>query len=431
MGYVLLAILIFELVIFYCFNGKNILSPSVLACAVFILSVAMYAFNPAYYGYEIHFNTVIFIALFLFCLFLGEFFGNAVTGGKKTLPLKGKIKNEIILPVWVCVLLAAVVLVIGVIYFFEVYRFSLTVGNTAGNYLSMAKYVRFSEETFTASVLVSQGTGVSECLLFMAVYCYVYNKQISGKRYLRYLIIVLAFIPHVLAADNRVKLLRIIIVSFIIIIFLLKQGVDWNRKKDLKIISVSVLLLVLYVLLWRLLGYRTEVSANSDAWTSIVKYTSSSIVGFDMFINGMTAEVSVYFGERTLLNVYAILNSWGFGVPKIETFEGFFRYSGGESNVYTLFKAYIQDFGYVACGLAMFFTGFLIAWLINSIRYRKLTYFKLSVLGLFFYPVLMISISNVLGSIIGMPFIYTLVYLVIIQLLMEVFNKRSGSNKIY
>ena len=72
MGYILLVCLAIELLIIYIFNGRNVVSPSFLACASFILATCIYLTGDEYYGYELHTNTVVVIVSLLFCIFLGE-----------------------------------------------------------------------------------------------------------------------------------------------------------------------------------------------------------------------------------------------------------------------------------------------------------------------------------------------------------------------
>lgn len=439
MGYILLCILIVEAILIFFFNGKNLISPSFIACAVFIFSTIMYLTSPDYYGYSLHFNTVIVITVLLFCLFLGEIFVKSINHGKKLVRIK-ESQKPVVIPVYLTLVLAGVVGVFGVLYFLQVYRYSLTVGNTSGNFLTMAKFVR-DDGKFSKSFLISQGTLLSECILYFAVYYYFFNKITSGKRYYRYLLIILCYVPHILATDNRTNLLKAIAVSCIIAFFLIKQGSLWSRKKDKIIIVISVLMVAVFILLFRLLGYRTETSIrNSDPWINVVKYTSSSLVGIDQYLNGMlVSEKSVLFGERTLRNIYNLLREWGFSIPEISSVEGFFQYVSAESNIYTGFKAYIQDYGYFGAGLSIFLWGAVVMGLLCRLKYKKVSFIGTAYLGIIFYPVIMLSISDVTATVLGISSVYSFVYLAFLEILAhlfavkkktKVFNLKGARNEI-
>ena len=428
MGYLLLGILIAEAILIFFFNGKNLISPSFIACSVFIFSTIMFLTSPDYYNYSLHSSTVIVIAALIFCLFLGEVLVRGLNYGNKLVCIKEK-GEPVVIPFYLTIIFAVVVVTFGVLYFIEVYRYSLTVGNTSGNFLTMAKYVR-DDGNFSKSFLISQGTLLSECILYFAVYYYFFNKIVSGRRYFRYWIIILCYIPHILATDNRTNLLKAVAVACIIAFFLIKQGSKWSRKKDKSIIVVSIIVLVIFFLLFRLLGYRTGTSIkNKDPWLNVVKYTSSSLVGIDQYLCGvLPSEVNLLFGERTLRNIYNILSEWGFTFPEISSVEGFFSYVSAESNIYTGFKAYIQDYGFFGAGLSMFLWGAIVTGLLCRLKHHKVSFIGTAFLGIMFYPVLMLSISDVTATVLGISSIYTFVYLAFLEIVAHLFAVKDFGN---
>lgn len=428
MGYLLLSVLIAEAILIFFFNGKNLISPSFIACAVFIFSTIMFLASPDYYGYALNSITIIVIVVLIFCLFIGEVFVRGLNYGKKLVCLK-ETSEPIVIPFYLTFVFALVVGGFGVIYFVEVYRYSLTVGNTSGNFLTMAKFVR-EDGNFSVNFLISQGSLLSECILYFSIYYYFFNKLVDGKRYFRYWMIIICYIPHILAADNRTTLLKAIAISCIIAFFVIKQGTLWSRKKDKLIAITSLISLFAFLILFRLLGYRTEVSVGKDPWENIVKYTSSSIVGLDQYLNGlMNGEVSQLFGERTLRNVYNILREWGFDISFISPFEGFFPYAKDVSNIYTGFKAYIQDYGYFGAGLSMFLWGAIVTGLLCRLKHKKVSFIGTAFLGMIFYPVIMLSISDVTATVLGISSIYAFVYLALLEIVAHLFTiKNFGYN---
>lgn len=414
MGYVLLTILFVELITFYWFNGKNVVSPSFLGCAVFILSTVVYLSAGDYYQYALHGGTVAAITGLLFCIFLGELAANHIKVKEKE-----QISQEPILTsVSVCVLMALVVLALSMIRFFEIYRFSLLVGNKPGNFWGMAEYVREAKlnETrkYNPSIFSSQGFVISMCALFFAVYSICANKNYRGKLYARYIPIILAYLPQVFASDDRTGFLRTLTICTIIVFFFVKQKNGWTKKGNIKIIFSGMVVICLFLICFRWLGYRTGTSMRNEVWDNITEYTSAGLVGLDKYLQkGEPANELV--GQGTLKNIYNILRQWGLPIPQVAPFEAVFSYARGESNVYTTFKAYMKDYSMVGAMFAMFLWGLIITYSIKHIRKNGAGFVRLCLVSMMFYPVMMLSIEDVTASMLSITTVYTTVYLVLLD----------------
>lgn len=428
MGYVLLGVLIVELLIFYRFNGKNVVSPSFVGCAMFILTTVVYLSAQEYFGYEIHSITVTVIVSLLFCVFIGEQFANklAVKERDRTVGIDiEKTKEAIEISHLYCLIITVFEIVIMAIHFREVYSYSLLVGNVEGNFLTMAKYVREAVSNGYApldlSIITSQGVVISECLVWFFIYSICYNKNQTNKLYRRYLIPIIAYLPNVWITDNRVTLLRMVAVSFIIIFVFTKQKHGWTKKGNKKIVVLAIVGVCLYLVIFRLLGYRTETSLRNELWDNFTEYVSASLVGLDRYLlNGETP--NTLFGETTLSSIYNILRQWGLPIPVVDSFEPFYEYAHGNSNVYTALKAYIHDYTLLGAIVAMILWGFVINYSLKYIRKNGTGFIRVCFVGMMFYPVAMISIADTTSSFLAMRTVYTLVYLLIL-------NKLFLSNK--
>ena len=313
----------------------------------------------------------------------------------------------------ICILLAILVFGLGVIYFWEVYKFSLTVGNFGGNFATMAMYVRNSK-MYSKSTLVSQGTLLSECIFYFCIYCF-FNNLNCGKKDLRFFIPIIAFFPHIMAADNRTTLLKILSISCIIIFVLMKKRTNWRKQNNGKIIFIAALVIVLFLCAFRLLGYRTETSIRNSLWNNLMEYISASLVGLDKYLT-VGEKANQLIGQWTLAGVYNILRQWGVNIPLVDKFEAFFYYGNNfDSNIYTAFKAYIQDYTYLGGMLGMYLWGFFITRKLNKVKRGKDGFFNICILGLMFYPIAMISIEDVTASVLCMQTIYMLIYLKVIE----------------
>ncbi|MDY6367317.1 MAG: O-antigen polymerase [Clostridia bacterium] len=421
----LLVVLVFEALLIFFVNGKNIVSPSFIACMICIFSVSVYALSGNYYQYDLHFNTVLVVSGLILALFVGEMIIAAITRQTALISFKRTAK-PIVLPIYVCIILEVFVAVVGVFYFRSVYSFSLKVGNTPGNYFGMAYYVRTAEIPYESGVWISQGRVISDCILYFFTYYLFYNKAVTGKFFWRYVWLLPAYAIHILAADNRTTLLQSIVICVIIIFFILKQKSSWSKKNDKKIVFWSVFAVALYFLLFRLLGYRTNFSGQKDLWHNLVKYSSSGLMGLDKYLNGEIVLKDTIFGERILMGIYGVLRSWGFAdIPAIEHFEPFYYFAGASSNIYSGFKSPVQSFGIV--GAVFFFVGIgmLLSVLINSAKYNKFSCIKLFLIGLMVYPIVMLPIDGVYSSVLTVSTLYKLVYLTVIIYVANIFREKK------
>lgn len=413
MGYWLLFALILELFIFYIGNGKNVISPSFIGCAMFLLSTVIYLSAEEYFGYEIHLNTVIVIASLLLCIFFGEMFAKKIK--IKELPQKRAVaEQEVVLPIWLVLLITLFVLVMAALLLKVTYEFSLENGNTPGNFLTMAKYTREAEEPLKIPTLISQGKVISECIIWFCVYCIFLNKSISGKFYARYLFPIIPYLLNLFSVDNRVSLLKMVAVICVIAFVFIKQKNSWTSKGNVKILVWGVLAICIFLVLFRWLGYRTETSMRNELWDNLTEYTSAGVVGLDVYME-KGEEPNVLFGESTLKGIYNILRQWGAPIPEVEEFEPFYFYAHGNSNCYTAFKAYIQDFTLIGAVFAMFLWGLVLSYNMKSIQKNGAGFVRMCMVGAMFYSVAMLSIADTTSTFLSMGTVYQLVYLFLID----------------
>ena len=428
MGYVLLVLLIIELLIFYIFNEKNIVSPSFLGCTMFIMSTVIYLLSEEYFGYKIHGVTVAVIVFLLICVFAGERFANKIkvpTLENKSISRIEEQKSPIAVPTVVCLLIALVILAISILHFIKSYQYSLSVGNPAGNFATMAKYIREAKtkgfEPLNLPFYINQGIVISECFVWFCVYGLCNNKNATDKFYYRYCFPIIAYLPNIWVTDNRTTLLKMVAICAIIIFIFTKQKYGWTAKGNLKIIFVGVLTISIYLAVFRWLGYRTETSLRNELWDNLVEYTSSSLVGLDKYL--LEGEPpNTLLGEGTLKGVYNILRQWGFPIPPVDQFEPFYTYANGRSNAYTTFKAYIHDYTLIGATIAMFLWGAIINYNMRYIQRNGAGFIRMCLVGMMFYPVAMLSIADTTASILAMGTLYILLYLILIN---ELLIKRN------
>lgn len=421
MGYLLLVCLIEEIIFIYFLNQKNVLSPSFVACAMFIFTTCMFLSAQDYFSYQLSFITVITILAFILCIFIGERVAisyHFTWSPKNNFIDSRSFCNEfkpIDIQLWIYLCLTTFVLMVSIIFYIDVYRFSLTVGNAHGNFATMAMYVRESSK-YTKNLFISQGTLLSECILYFSVYCFL-NNMYAGKKEKKIFLPIIAFIPAVLADSSRSYLIKIITIVCIINFAFMKKKSNWSKKINKKIIWFGLLAVICFFIIFRYLGYRTETSIRNPLVENIWEYSSASLVGLDKFLTKGESE-NILFGQGVFAGIYDKLREWGFHIPEVPRFERFYYYGrGNDSNIYTAFKTYIKDFSYFGGMIAMFLWGYFIMRFIQELKRRKCGFTKLCLIGLTFYPVTMISIEDVTASILRINTLYMIVYLLLLEYL--------------
>lgn len=207
--------------------------------------------------------------------------------------------------------------------------------------------------------------------------------------------------------------------------FVIKQSAMWSKRYDLRIVLISALVIVVFLVLFRLLGYRTGVSNEDNGFLTIVQYCSSGLYGLDKFLYGEITAINNLFAQRTLLSLYELLNSWGIGSYEISHFDEFFFYGTAKSNIYTGIKGLIQDFTVLGAGLFLIVWGIMVSWLTNSIKYNKFNFLKLFILGFLFYPIVLLSIDFTFSTTIRISTVYMLVYCSLIVWLAGIFRDKK------
>ena len=129
-------------VLIYLINGRKILSVAFLSSATFLISSIFYLIDYEWLGYDISYSTIVFIIASIVSLFLGELLVSSflLVGGKKSTRVFPQ--HCIRLDPLILFIFFFLIFVFGVLYFVEVYHYSLSCGNTPGNFFSMVEFVR-------------------------------------------------------------------------------------------------------------------------------------------------------------------------------------------------------------------------------------------------------------------------------------------------
>ncbi|MFW6015261.1 MAG: O-antigen polymerase [bacterium] len=436
MIYILLFLLIIIILKIYILNGRNILSVSLVYTSMFILSSLIVSFSIDYFQVDISFYTIIVIIASIFFLFGGEIVANTVMLNKcqystfilykhekKYPPIK--ISNNILL--FICLFM----FVITLFNLYNTYKISLVIGNPE-NIFDVFRYARryiiSNQYQQDSSIILGQLTVFSNVLAYYSLYVYLYNKILAEYNRKRYLIPVFIHLVRLMSLTGRNSYIRFITLFCIYLFIFIKERVAWSNRKDIKILKTSILSLVFFIIFFRMFGNLTGSGGMTDFWENITIYLGSSIIGLDIYLESNDVG-SIIFGQYTLINVYAFLRKFAIDIPLYRSFNEFFTWPNGSSNIYTSLMRFIQDYTIWGMFFIQFWIGYFYTRYLQKIRFKRIgksSFVSITILGIMFYPIVMASIENVFSTILSMSFVYHIVYLLLID---YVFKRKFTINK--
>lgn len=396
-------LLLFIIFFVYCFlayvlNSFDVLSPWLIAVVVFSMSTFVAFLSRHTWDFTLHYNTVFFLCFVFLIWGIGEVLSKFPYNNKISKYDYKNIKQiKISDKIFICFLIIeSFTLILQFIY---MYRISLLAGNGAG-ISGMFKYARYavvnvkynaSPPTYLAQlVLLTEGIG------YNALAALLYNKIMvdrSVKNTKLYMLIGL-FVVLIAISTARIKFIHLIVTVLMLFFIMWKKKNGWNNKNDGKIVKYALLGIVLFLIVFRLLGYLTDKSGNRELWGDISLYTGGSIYVFDHYLNNYNF-VNDFFGKETLYNLYAEL--YKFHMTDILPYNStlpFVYFAGTRANVFTAFRRLFQDYGYIGMSIILLIQSFVFGRCLNHIKYKKTSMLFILLFACFFYIVAEISIDE-------------------------------------
>ena len=420
MIYFLILLLVLLLVLNYIFFDRNILSPSVIATAMFLLSSVIAALNVDIWRFSISPETVIFIIVSLIAFSLGEFLLHLMICRRK-ISKNTNIDNHPFKPSFFFI---AIISFVILIILFAYYKETLRVAKEAG-YKSnqsgalMLAYARVavlnSKGTYSSrSGLVGIGVMFARATAYVLSYVFLQNKIIyKQKGYFRILVPVILYLPIIVLSTGRTDFIYFITVWLIVgSVFYLKDK-KWNPRYSIRIVFFAVIGIILFLTAFVIAGSFKSDKLAKNIFSTISFYSGMSIPSLDYYLVNYVPSNNEVFGEHTLFYLYSILRKFDSSIPKLYAPLEFVSFNGVRGNVYTALRRYFQDFNYLGLFLIMFFLGFLYSYMFARFRNKN------NNLGILFYasilaPVVEISIEERFFMMILTPAtLYTLFFMFI------------------
>lgn len=442
--YSLCIILIFLICVSYTIFNRDLFSPSVVICLVFTLSILALIVNKKVWNVEFHWNSFFVLTVGLLFFFFGEVVMYFIVGTKKkqSYKLNEESKSQIkkleyiSMDEWKVNVTIVFSIITLILYFKEVYRVSILAGNTGG----IANMMVFYRE-FVSRNIASIGNGVNVVVLQMAkvthisaliftfiiINNYFYNRSLKKEK--KKFVFIIIYFLQIILSGARQSLINYFGAVLLIYYVLWLRDVNWTKVINSKFIKIGIMSIIMVFLIFfsfRTVVGRTGRLQEENIITYITHYMGGSIQAFDMYMQ-LPPSKSVLVGSETFTSLYSFLQKYmKWNTTIMKSLE--FRFIGNNrTNVYTAFRRYYQDFGYVGIIILPMLMSMFYSWFYyKKVKYNNDSYKNnklLLIYALIFFPLIFISIEeNFYSTIISANY---LIYIVIFNIMYSFFFKNT------
>ena len=334
---------------------------------------------------------------------------------------------------WI-VIFSVIAIVLLYFNFIEIYRASIELGNTQG-VSNMIKTVRYPIERGEVqfSRWRTYGFLFAQCLAYVSMFKFL---QIYFNRkciMLRYLTLVVLYIPFTILTTGRMELLCLMVYVFCLTSILYFKKNNYSAQAIVRVCFCSFVVFLGFVTLFLVYGFFSGKVASGDRTPFVIlsHYAGLSFPALDAWLDQKFLE-NTYYGGSTLSGIYNNLRALGVEVPKVITFLEFTRFDGIDTNVYSAFRRYIYDYGYIGmvCILMIFGSLFTVCYeIIKKID----SYNVLTIMYCAFAWTLVMSFHDekFLMNILNTQFIYKLLLISLFVYIFELKGVHSDHEKNY
>ena len=203
----------------------------------------------------------------------------------------------------------------------------------------------------------------------------------------KYFAVPLLCMPAFFLETGRENFFNILLFTLVTVAILIekKKGFSLQGKKSvLRVVSV---IFVLFIILFLFFGFIRHRFTITDPLRTLILYIGSSIPGLAYFVDTHVFLESQYTGSNTLFGIYSNLATLGFTLPKPVLFLDFsYIHQSFGTNVYTMLRRYIVDYGYAGTHLIMAILGIIYTAFYNYVRFYAKSFWHIIIYGCFVSP---------------------------------------------
>lgn len=348
----------------------ELFTPSVLICSGFLISILSAIYNIERWGISLHWNTYFVIVGGLFIFLIVSVCLKIYYQKKYSIYINTKVANqinEIHIDNWKIYFLIMCTLLISLVYYVQVHKIVSAYKGNLGWTETMhwfRHYVSYGYSNMNIPVIIEQSYQMINFMGYICIFILVNNFIAVGKVKKNLLILCIALLFSSFLNSSRLDLIRypIAVITIYALLMERKNGKIIKAKLDvvLKMLLLFIIICLAFVWLKKIAG-RID---NRTPFYYVTYYLGQSIRNLDIFLQETHKEMEVW-GKETFYGFNHFLGLIT-GQTKYDyiAHKEFRNYKGTTTgNVYTTFRAFINDFGYI--GLVTLTAAF--SFIINSI----------------------------------------------------------------
>ena len=388
MIFILTIVLFLMLIYIYIINKYSFCSIELVTNLSFLISSFAYCITYNAIGKDISFKTVSVIVGSILCLLIGELFGKRIAIRSK----KNNILNIVDINVYYndslykMFLIFFLMIATFIVRFWDLYKFSLTIGNSGGLLGTLAAVrIHFATGQYVSQTSVMPIaiilTLVFEIYAYLYLYYFLYDAIVAKVIKKRLLLPFIGYLIITISFTGRNQMIMSIVMCIWMLVYI--HYSHYKKKKYISDKLLNKIIKIGFISIVLLLLYASATRNNSDEGANtllkvITSYFSAPIFGLDgnmeKLIYGINGQ-KMCFGYYTLQELHSFFNSFGadIAVPVFHNLP-FFSYQNGSSNIYTCLLFPILDYGIAGMLLTRFLIGVVSGMLLNKVR--KLDYSK-------------------------------------------------------
>lgn len=418
----MLVILLFSLYIFH----YDILSPSVIVCSAYVLSILSAIINIDSWGVSLNYNTFYVIVggmlLFMSVNLIIEYYHK-----HNDHPFVSTIFKIISIQKYKTIIVCALQIIVAFVYAKEVRKISSQYGsfNDFSSMMNIFRNTVSYGNQASIPTIVNQFVKVS----FVSALIYEYviiNNLVAGLKTNKMKIYFFPIIIYVFQSILTGARSNLLILAGAAAIYF---NVQWHRKYGwYAMINFKTILKVIAGIILLFCGFYISKSLvgrfdNSDIITYMTTYTGGSIQLLDMYLENPINNSGIW-GKETFYGLIDLIQKLGLTKTSEYIKHLEFRKSNGViiGNVYTAYRLYINDFGIIGMIILQTIFAFIYCYIYKKIKNKiinKQVDYLLLVYGLLAYALFIHSINdNFFSSVFSLNYMTLFILLKIISYLL-------------
>lgn len=428
---ILFILTLFMLFISYYMTKKTILSPSVICCLMFTVSIFLLLMYAEEWKVDLSFLTIFYIIWSLVCILCGEFMANKIRLKKTHVGIntelegyKEKKEKEIKINKWITFGCLIFIILTAILYYKQLVNIvanSEYAQSEYGQKYSFLMQARWAKTLEDASVnifvqlMLTASEAIACVYAYIIIYNYIMHKKIC-KNIFVYLIIV-AYIIATFMTTGRSRMLNFCIYLIVIALLLFAKKNHWKNNQNGKLFTRILIIFLVALWLFYMAGQLTEKSSNyENFFDNFANYFSSSIYAFNEYVKNpeQFRGDTDFFGIHTFSGLYSFLRKFEPNIPTSIVALEYIMCGKYLTNIYTPIRRYLQDFGFLGLSIIMMFLGFFYTKLLNSNKKKNASGLRMIITGYLFFPLFYICIEErFFMDVIINRTVYTIIFIII------------------